>query len=306
MLYLHSATTFGTSGIYRIGATTMADLRNNLIVNNSTAGPTGGFSVALRCSTVYNSAFYASTSNNNCFFAGTPSAKNLIFYDGTNSDQTVGAYKSRVTGRDGLSLSESPNFVTVDGNPYRINTTIATQLESGALPVTSPIAITDDYFANIRNTNSPDIGAEEFSGVMLDLTSPAIAYTDLGVTNLTAERTLTATISDANGVPASGAGLPVLYWKINSGSYIPVTGVSIGNNQYTFKLGAGVVVNDTVRYYIVAQDLIATPNVGSYPSGASGFTANPPVASTPPPAPSFYAIVAAPLAGDYTVGDYIV
>ena len=297
-----SATTFGTSGIYKSGATTLGDFRNNIIVNKSAAGPTGGLTVAFRCSTLYSTAYYAATSNNNCFYAGIPSATNLIFNDGTNSAQTIAAYQTLV-GRDGLSFSESPNFITIAGNPCRINTAVATQLESGGQPVTTPVNITDDFFANVRNTTTPDVGAEEFTGIIIDIIPPAITYANLGITNLTTARILTATIIDPSGVPTSGTGLPVLYWKKNNGSYNPVTGVSIGNHQYTFTFGSGVSVNDTVRYYIVAQDQSSAPNAGSYPSaGAGGFTINPPAASTPTTAPSFYAIVSGPLAGNYTVG----
>ena len=83
---------------------------------------------------------------------------------------------------------------------------------------------------------------------------------------------LLLTITDQSGVPTTAPGIPVLYWRINTGSWNSAPGTSIGSNQYTFTFGAGVVLNDVVQYYIVAQDQYAPPNVGAMPSGgASGF-----------------------------------
>jgi hypothetical protein len=138
-----------------------------------------------------------------------------------------------------------------------------------------------------------------------DLNPPAISYTPLFNTNSTAGRALTASITDVDGVPVSGLGLPVLYWKINTGSWQSATGSFVSGNNYQFTFGSGVTTpGDIVYYYIVAQDNVTpTPNVGAFPSGgAGGFSANPPAASTPPSFPSNYTITYSPLSGDYTVG----
>src|SRR5204863_7355235 len=134
-------------------------------------------------------------------------------------------------------------------------------------------------FTGATRVEPPSIGAYETGS---DNSPPVIAYTPLGNTQSTTARTLTATITDASsGVPTSGLGLPVLYWKINAGSYTGATASSLGSNQYQFSFGSGVVVGNTVSYYVVAQDSAATPNVSANPSaGASGFTFNPPAAST--------------------------
>ncbi|MFA7359510.1 MAG: T9SS type A sorting domain-containing protein [Candidatus Kapaibacterium sp.] len=307
-VYLNASggATFGSSGIYK-SSTTTSEFRNNVIVNVSTPGSTSGNTVALRWSGVYNPTYYTSTSNNNDFYAGTPAANSLIYFDGTNSDQTIGAYKTRVASRDAASFTELPPFVNVATTPYdlHIQTTIPTQLEKGGSPVTTPIAITDDYDGNIRNATLPDVGADEGDFTPLDLTAPTIAYTPLGNTSGTGSRVLTAAITDGTGVPTAGAGLPVLYWGINNiaGPFASATGTYVSGNQYDFSFGTGAVAGDIIYYYIVAQDIVSTPNVGAYPSaGAAGFTANPPFASTPPTTPSSYIITAAPLTGDYTVG----
>lgn len=307
-VYLNAAggATFGSSAVYK-SSTTTSEFRNNIFVNVSTPGATSGSTVALRWSGVYNATYYTSTSNNNCLYAGTPAANMLIYNDGTNSDQTIGAYKTRVASRDASSFSELPPFVNVATTPYdlHIQTTIPTQLEKGGSPVSTPVAITDDYDGNIRNVSLPDVGADEGDFTPLDMTPPTISYTPLGNTSGSGNRLLTTTITDGTGVPTAGIGLPVLYWAINSatGPFTSATASYISGNQYNFSFGSGVVTNDVVYYYIVAQDIVSTPNVGAYPSGgAGGFTANPPAAATPPTTPSSYLIVPAPLSGDYTVG----
>jgi trimeric autotransporter adhesin len=302
-VYINATSTgalFGSNAILA-STTPSLNLRNNIFVNKSTSVGATGFSSAYRRSSTTLTT-YAPTSNNNLFYAGTPGVNNLIYYDGTTSFQTLAAYKTLVASRDASSVSEDPSFLSLVGsNPtfLHINTTIATQIESGGASIA---AVTDDYDGDVRNATTPDIGADEFAGVSLDINAPSILYTPLTFTCAFAARTLTATITDPSGVPTSGAGLPVLYWKVNAGAYTAVMGVSIGSNQYTFTFGAGVVTADVISYYIVAQDNASTPNVGAFPlAGAAGFTANPPAASTAPTTPSSYTI-ASPLSGTYTVG----
>lgn len=306
-----SATNFGTSGIFHtasITATTGAlNLRNNIIVNTSTPNGTG-LTVAYRRGGRNSLANYSATSNRNLFYAGTPGSANLIYVDSTNSVQTMSAYKAgvfssgTVSPRDEASFSENVSFQSTTGSSadfLKIDLSIATQIESGGTPIAG---ITDDFFGTTRNTTSPDVGAFEGNLTGLDLTPPAISYTALLNTANTGNRTLSAAISDPSGVPTTGTGLPVLYWNINNGTYNSVTGVHQSGNTYTFNFGDGTVADDVVRYYIVAQDAAATPNVGAFPStGAGSFSASPPSAGTPPTAPSSYTIVPA-FSGTYSIG----
>ncbi|QQS34722.1 MAG: T9SS type A sorting domain-containing protein [Ignavibacteriales bacterium] len=297
---------FGTSGIYHtLSATTTTaslDMRNNIIVNNSTPSGTG-LTVAFRRSSATSLNNYSETSNNNDFYAGTPGASNLIFYDGTNSDQNLGDFKNRVTPRETSSFTENPPFINSAVAPYNLHlsTLIATQTESGGTPVTTPIAVTDDFDGITRNAVTPDVGADEFSGIGADFTPPTISYTSLANTGSLTNRSLVVNITDASGVPTTAPGWPILYWRINAGSWTAATPVSVSGSDYTYNFGAGVVLGDVVSYYVVAQDVPG--NVTALPSaGAGGFTTNPPAASTPPTTPYSYTIVSSPLAGDYTVG----
>ena len=123
----------------------LPNLRNNIIFNTSVQNG-AGLTVAYRRSlgTAGALANYASTSNNNLFYAGTPSVTNLIYSDGTSSAQTIGAYKSGVftagtiAPRDGASISEDPEFQSTTGssaNFLKYKTTSAKQLESGAVNI---------------------------------------------------------------------------------------------------------------------------------------------------------------------------
>ncbi|MFZ4399669.1 MAG: T9SS type A sorting domain-containing protein [Bacteroidales bacterium] len=169
-----SITTFGSAGIYK-SATSIGEFRNNIIVNNSTAGPVGAsYTVAFRISGEYNSNYYTGTSNNNCFYAGIPSASNLIFFDGINPEQTMSDFQTKVAPAEIASFSENPPFTNTISSPYNLHlqTNLSTGCESGGLKITIP-SITDDFDENIRwgeagytgTASATDIGADEFEGI---------------------------------------------------------------------------------------------------------------------------------------------
>ncbi len=173
------------------------------------------------------------------------------------------------------------------------------------LLVTGFVFTSSQTFAqHFRTQGGPFLPAEiAENNASLDALPPVITYTPLVSTCATGNRTLTATITDLDGVPTSGAGLPVLYWRINSGPWTSVTGASIGANQYNFTFGGTAIPGNIVSYYIVAQDNASTPNVIARPSaGAGGYTASPPDAATPPTTPDFYVIQTTLTAGTYLVG----
>ena len=200
---------FGSSGFFHTADihTTQAtlDLRNNIIVNTSVQNG-AGLTVAYRRSAGGSNMLnnYASTSNNNDFYAGTPSATHLIYYDGSGSAQTIAAYQNfsslagTIAPRDSASFSENPPFLSTTGssaNFLHIDTTVETQIESGAAPIAG---FTGDFDGDTRNASIPDVGADEFFGIPVDLVPPVISYASLGNTTSTAARTLTATIADTS------------------------------------------------------------------------------------------------------------
>jgi uncharacterized repeat protein (TIGR02543 family) len=176
-----SGTNFGGSGIYHTvnatSTTSALDLQNNIIINGLTPKGTG-LAVAFRRSAgaANNLANYATTSDKNLFYAGTPGASNLIYSDGTSSAQTMADYKAGVftagtiAPRDANSFTEawtSSNFESVTGssaNYLQPATTFITQAESGG----NTIALTSPDYNNVVRPGlggtSYDIGAWEFSG----------------------------------------------------------------------------------------------------------------------------------------------
>jgi hypothetical protein len=133
---------------------------------------------------------------------------------------------------------------------------------------------------------------------------PNIVYTPLSNTCVEGARTISATITDPDGVPTSGAGLPVLYWKLNLNTYTAVTGVyNTVTAKYDFNFAAGAFAGSVIYYYIVAQDNTGLPtNVTCNPSaGATGFSVNPPAVATVPTAPNYFQVQPT-LSGSYLVG----
>ena len=295
-VYLNATSTganFSTSALFATTGTTATtatlNARNNIFVNLSTRAGTGIAAAFRRSSTALDN--YGAVSNNNDFFAGTPSATRLIFYDGSNSDQTLAAYKSRVAPRDSVSVTENPNFVSTTGanaNYLHISTATPTQLESGGTPIAG---ITDDYDGETRNASTPDIGADEFNGAAIDGNPPTISYTAFGNTTSTDNRTIAVTITDASGV-AGGANSPRIYFRKNGGAYSSTQCVSTGGSGYNctidYSLIGGVTANDQIDYFVVAQDV--NGNVGATPSAGFSATSVNNITS-PPTTPNTYRIV---------------
>lgn len=307
-----SGANFGTTGIqFTSSALTLVTLRNNLVVNTCTATGTGA-TVALRrnggtSGTVPGNLLAAT--NNNLYYAGPPSATSLIYAEGTtlstltNPQQTLTDYKNFLAGRDVNAVTENPPFVSTSGtnaNFLKINTTTLTQVEGGAQPISG---ITTDYASATRSTTTPDIGAYEGTYQSVDLSGPAITGGALANTSSTANRTLVVTITDASGV-ATGSSAPRLYYRRGpTGAFVFVNATGVSGSQYTFTLdyallGGSMAVGDVIQYYVAAQDLAATPNLGTNPGGGSGTT---PPGTTAPATLASYQVVAN-MSGTYYVG----
>ncbi|MBE2218620.1 MAG: hypothetical protein IAE90_10470 [Ignavibacteria bacterium] len=286
-----SVTTFGTAGVYA-STTPIVDLRNNVIVNLSTPGATGGNTAAYRRSSNLLTS-YSANSNNNCFYAGTPSTAKLIFFDGTNSDQTLAAYKTRVNPKDNASATENPPFVNSVTAPYdlRVQTSVATVLESGGIVIATPLSITNDAFGTARYPNSgypvggftpigPDMGAHEFGGLNSDNAAPYINYTALGNGGTSNRAFNNVIITDASGVNTTAGTRPRVYYKrsidgnvINDNTsgtdgwkWVEANGTT---SPFDFTIdytklngGTGAIAGQTIQYFVIAQDLVVTPNLG--------------------------------------------
>lgn len=288
--------------------TAPVDIKNN-IVNNTRSGGTGGhFAIGNNYGalTATTAGWGANASNYNLLNANAATIGNW----GGTSRLSFASWRGTSAG-DSSSLTAKPvSFVnTITGN-LRLNFgTTPTSIESAGTVLAN---VTTDFDNDARpgptgavngGSFAPDLGADEFDGVYLDGVPPVITYAPLGNTCDTGSRSLVVAITDFNGAPLSGLGLPRLYWRVNAGAYTGVAATSLGNNQYRFVFGNGALLGDVISYYVVAQDTAATPNVTAAPAaGATGFTANPPAAATPPTAPNSYTIIPVLPAGIYSIG----
>ncbi len=222
----NGGTGFGSTGFYHTTSATATtgalNLRNNLVDNECV--PNGGLTVAYRRSnaTLTN---YAGTSNNNLFYAGTPSASRLIFYDGTNSDQTLAAYKTRMSTRDAASVSDQPNFTGT--NDLHLTTNNNCTMNGQGAPISG---FTDDFDTDTRDASTPDIGFDEFAGtnpVSLTVTNPAAVCTGNTV--------------DITAVTTGSTGGSVFYYYSDAAGTIPVATPSAINvsGTYYIKYGFG-------------------------------------------------------------------
>jgi|GEM_PF-6493586 len=159
-----TGTNFGTAALNASTSPNLA-LNNNIFYNLSTANGTGLTAAYRRTTTTIGT--YAGSSNNNIFFAGTPSATNVIFTDVTNADQTLAAFQQRVAPREGASKTGILPFLSTAGsstNFLRLDPAVANTAESGGAPVAG---INLDFDGDTRNASNPDIGADEFDGLAL-------------------------------------------------------------------------------------------------------------------------------------------
>ena len=290
-VYLAATSVGANFGSTALGASTTPalTLRDNNLVNVSTAAGTG-LTVAYRRSSATLTSYQAASNANN-LWAGTPGPANLLFHDGTTGDQTLADYKTRMSPRDGAAISELPPFLSTSGaSPdfLHLNTATPTQLESGGVPVPG---ISDDYDGNTRSATTPDIGADEFTGLPIDISPPVIAYPPLPNTTLLSNRAISANISDPSGIPG-GATAPRVYFRKGAGAYVsnactgsaPAFTCTIDNS-----LIGGVVVGDSVSYFVIAQD--SAGNLGANP-GAGLVATDVNTVTTPPTTPNSYTIIA--------------
>lgn len=237
---------FGSSAVYVDDASVLT-LRNNILVNNSAANGTG-LSVALRKPSLTN---YNAASNNNLFY-GT-----AIYTNGTNTDLTLDAFKTRAAGPDLLSVNENPSFASTTGsavNYLHINPAVPTQIESRGVAIASVI---DDFDGDVRNVSTPDIGADEFAGISLS----ALAINNVGITPTggglctAVSRTVTANITAGTNTINS----VLLKYSFNGIVQTPIvmTGGTVAagtTSTFTGTIPVAVPANANVTWTVAASD----------------------------------------------------
>lgn len=294
-IYLDATSTganFNTSALFHTGSLTATtanlDLRNNILINKSVANGTG-LTVAFRRVNT-STANYNANSNRNLYYAGVPSASNVIYNDGSASDQTLTLFKARVATRDDNSVTEDVPFVSLDGTQstfLHVNTATPTLAESNGISIATFNTDFDGEFrqgdASYTGTGTaPDIGADEFEGIAVPVCSgtPAAGTisgstavcTGLG-TNLSLSGATNALGISYQWASSTVSGGPYTFLGTNSGQptgnltnttyyVVTVTCANSGLSATTSEFAVAVNSNPVVT---------VTPSSGSYclPNGTA-------------------------------------
>ncbi|MDO7848806.1 hypothetical protein Q5H92_20745 [Hymenobacter sp. M29] len=163
-VYLNASSTggtFGTAGV-QLGTTApLVTLRNNVVANLSTPNGSGTTAALRRNGANTTNSNFGTATNNNLYWAGTPSAANVLFTDGTVTAQDLPAYKLLLAPKEADSFTENPPFISTTGTSadfLHIKPNFGTQIESGGKPIAG---FTDDFDGDTRNATAPDLGADE-------------------------------------------------------------------------------------------------------------------------------------------------
>lgn len=226
-------------------------------------------------------------SSNNNFVLGGTVPPNMFRVNTPNLDFPSVATWRAATGRDTMSLSLVPNFLSTS---LLVPTNIA--LDNKGTPVSYVLT---DVTGAARNATTPDIGAYEFTGAQF----AQIALTALGDTLPVASRPLLVNIQDtASSITAGSA--RVFYKKTSQATWLVDSIPTITGNDYAFTINhtalGGVAVFDTIQYYVAVQS--ASGTVTTAPLGGIGIhLAN----AVPPPSLLSYLILTN-ISGTYRVG----
>ncbi len=260
-----SGALFGSSGIYA-STTPTVSMRNNLVVNTSTSAGASNTAAHRRSSgtTGVIPANYAANSNNNLFYAGTPSATNLIYVEGTstftNDKATIADYKTFMSSRDQAAVTENPSFASTTGSSstfLHFAAATVTLAESGAALGTG---ITDDFDSNLRQDaggyggtgTSPDIGADEFEG-----SNPAPLITGVSITPSTNQCTAVSRAVSSTVTPSSGTLTSVvLNYSFNGTPQTPISMTNSSGNIWDATIPVASPANATVTWSIVATNTV--------------------------------------------------
>lgn len=287
---------FGVAGIYMGDKLMGIDIRNNIIHLDCTPNGLGMVGALVKQSGNIGGpapAYMANTSGNNIYYV--PAAGSCYYYaEGFNSaainaygplndpnfnQSCLSLYKAWMGQKERTSYTEY-NMAPVTGHPGMYAPTNTSYASGSSSPISNP-AITTDQIGSVRPVIS-DLGAIQFHGFSKDYFPPVISYSALPATSVCANvaPTLTANIFDGTGVNTTTAA-PRMYYRKTSeadafgttntsafNGWKYVTGTNTSGSVFTFTpdyslLTAPVTGNDTIVYFVVAQDNSTPANVGT-------------------------------------------
>ena len=281
-------------------------IKNNLIVNTRSGG------TGLHCAIANNYGATASASGWESNYNLLNAAAATIGY--WTSSLNLSAWRSAAA-----SDANSPSGIIVSfanpsiGDLHLTMGSTPTGIESGGTDIAG---FSNDIDGDTRpgptgSTNggglAPDLGADEFDGKTADLAAPTITVTPATNACTTSNRSFSANIKDASGVPLAGNLVPRVYFRKGlSGSWFSAAG-SYNSGPSTdcnwdftvdHNLMGGVSSGDYIYYYVIAQDIAG--NLSSSPSGATALDVN--TVSIAPSSLLIYQVAYAAMNGIFQVG----
>jgi hypothetical protein len=265
-------------------------IKNNIFTNNRTGGTGSHFAIGNNygAATSSSTGWAAKVSNNNILNA------NAATIGWWTSAKTFADWKVASAG-DSASFSGYTVTYMDPASDLHLNMGgIPNVMESKGQTIGT---VTTDIDNEVRSALTPDIGADEFDGVIQDIIPPTITYTLLPPACDAQDRKLIATIADAGTIPTSAPFLPRVYYRKNKTAWVSSPGVlttgSASNGTWTFTLltadMGGLVTTDSVSYFVIAQDIsgvvAANPSTGviatnvntvsAYPTLPNAYALNP-------------------------------
>jgi hypothetical protein len=225
------------------------------------------------------------------------------------ADQSTIADWRTATGFDFNSVTGNPQFINPNGSAASVDLHISASNPTPIEAAGANAGVANDVDGQVRAGLSPvDIGADAGNFVGIDVSGPGIGYTPIanlcGVGDINLNN---VNITDATGIPLSGDLRPRVYYRKGAGAWFSQAGTLVSgtaqNSVWNFTIVAadmgGLASNDTVQYYVIAQDTSATPRIASYAAGVVATDVN---NVTTHPATAFTVILPIQLLGTYTVG----
>jgi hypothetical protein len=278
---LSGGSNFGVKGIavFENSASTILDLRNNIININATASGVGYNScVAFAAGVAGNAPLgFASTSNNNIYHINSD-ASNYLFAQGSNATAIVngfalngltsnttnnivndasfntpcGLYKAFVGGALDSATYAEDNLVSGTATATFVPSG-SSYAENGAQSISSPAITTD--FDGISRMPSNDIGALQFSGTAITTTflTASVAAVASPSGDICAGTSVTFTAT-----PTNGGLTPTYQWQINGVDVLGETSASFTSTT--------LANNDQVTVIMTSSELCVLGSPATSPS----------------------------------------
>ncbi len=219
--------------------------------------------------------------NNNIIVNNRDTANAVYVVAGVAYSATGNLYKYNSNGESIATVYTDPLFTNPDGASGFTDLSLLAGSAAEGKSIYDPNVYQDinGHIRGIGGRVTP--GAYELNPVSeVDTSGPEISFTAYSDTfYLSNTMTRTARVEDFSGVSTYGYYTPRIYYKKNSvGTFVSKSGDFVSGNTnvsyWNFTVDSSIVggftLNDTVYYFIAAQDLSANQNISSTSSGFTG------------------------------------